>query len=104
MAFNSPCLKCGTLVRGSSYCGGCRPIRVDSPERKAKKRELYNADYRKLRKQIKSQATHCHLCGQAFEYGDSIEADHLIAGQPDSPLAPAHRECNRKRGNKPLPM
>ena len=102
MPFNSPCLTCGKLTRGNSYCGGCKPIRVDSPERKAKKRELYNADYRRRAKQIKAVATHCHLCGGVFQYGDRVEADHLIPGDPGSPLAPAHRKCNQRRGNKPL--
>jgi len=75
---------------------------VESPERKAKKRELYNSTYRKRAKQMKSQATHCHICNKAFEFGDRVEADHLIPGQADSPLAPAHRKCNQQRGNTPL--
>lgn len=30
--------------------------------------------------------------------GDPWEADHVAAGDPDSPLLPAHRSCNRRRG------
>lgn len=77
-------------------------MRVDSPERKEKKKLLYGNNYRTRARAMKAQATHCHLCGKAFEFGDNIEADHLIAGHPDSPLAPAHRECNRRRGNREL--
>ena len=102
MPFNSPCLRCGILIRGASYCGGCRPRKVDSPERKAKKQAKYGGDYRRRANAIKSAATHCHLCNKPFQWGDTIEADHLFPEQPDSPLAPAHRECNRKRGNTPL--
>jgi 5-methylcytosine-specific restriction endonuclease McrA len=78
-------------------------VKVDSPERKAKKQALYGGDYRRRARAVKSSATHCHLCNKPFEYGDTIEADHLIPGNPDSALAPAHRTCNRRRGNKLLP-
>jgi len=101
MPFNKPCLKCGQLTR-ASYCDGCRPVKVDSPERKAKKQALYGGDYRRRARAVKSSATHCHLCNKPFEYGDRVEADHLIPGDPDSPLAPAHRICNQRRGDKPL--
>jgi hypothetical protein len=72
---------------------------VDSPERKAKKAALYNNDYRKHAKLIKQTATHCHICNKPFAWGDTVEADHLFPGQIDSPLLPAHRECNRIKGN-----
>lgn len=102
MGFAKPCLKCNQLTRGGSYCDGCRPIRVDSPERKAKKQALYGGNYRRRARAVKTSAIACHICRQLFKDGDRIEADHLIPGNPDSPLAPAHRECNQRRGNKPL--
>ena len=103
MPFNKPCLKCGELTREKTYCQGCRPIRVDSPERKAKKQQLYNNDYRKLAKLVRANAIACHLCGIPFQDGDKVEADHVIAGDPYSPLAPAHRLCNQRKGNKTTP-
>jgi hypothetical protein len=99
-SFKKPCLKCGALIRGASYCGGCAPVKVDSPERKAKKKALYGGDYRRRAQAVKNSATHCHICSKPFEWGDTIEADHLHA-TPDSPLLPAHRTCNRLKGNKP---
>ena len=102
MPFTIPCLTCGQLTRAGSYCTEHKPKKQDSPERKAKKQALYGGDYRRRARAVKSSATHCHLCNKPFEYGDSIEADHLIPGDPNSPLAPAHRLCNQKRGNKPI--
>ena len=45
----------------------------------------------------------CHLCGEGGRVGDPWEADHANPelGQA-SILLPAHRSCNRKRGNKPI--
>ena len=40
------------------------------------------------------------LCGGGAVPGDPWQADHVIPGNPDSPLAPAHRSCNAARGNK----
>ena len=97
MPFNKPCLKCGQLTR-ASYCDGCRPVKVDSPERKARKQQKYGGDYRRRAQAVKATATHCHICNQPFQHGDQIEADHILP-TPDSPLAPAHRQCNRKKSN-----
>jgi hypothetical protein len=102
MPFKKPCLKCNQITTGGSYCDGCRPRKVDSPERKAKKQAMYGGDYRRRANAMKSSATHCHLCNKPFQYGDRVEADHLIPGNPNSPLAPAHRVCNQRRGDTPL--
>ena len=73
---------------------------MDSPERKAKKQALYGGDYRKRARAVKAAATHCHICSKPFEYGDQVEADHIIPTDPTSPLGAAHRKCNQKKGNK----
>ncbi len=69
---------------------------------------------RKLRAWLKDQGRPCHLCGRPIDYslpaGDpwSFEVDELVpvskGGSPinRSNVAPAHRICNQKRGNKPL--
>lgn len=112
--FPQPCAVCGALTKGASRCEihereyianrnrsrGARAMA--DPARQARKAQLYNYAYRQEAKRIRDTATHCHICKQAFVEGDKIEADHLIAGMADSPLAPAHRRCNQSRGNRPL--
>ena len=103
MPFNKPCLRCGALVRGASYCPPCQPTRPPSPQRQAKKRHLYGGTYKARAKQVRQQATICYLCNEPFQEGDTIEADHLIPELGHtSPLAPTHRHCNQQRGNTPL--
>jgi len=104
--FNRPCITCGTLTRGT-YCDTHKPKRDRGPEstkRRGKKALLYGGDYKKKAKLVRITATNCHLCGEGGRPGDPWEADHT---NPElgsaSPLLPAHRSCNRKRGNKPLP-
>lgn len=107
--FPRPCVKCRQLfVAASDYCDACRPQKIeggstrkpDSAERKNKKALLYNSTYRARAKVLRATATHCHICKQAFTNRKLIEADHLVPGNPLSPLAPAHRSCNIKKSNK----
>lgn len=106
--FPKPCLTCNKLTAGGSYCETHQAIKDEQEKQRqtARKagRTLYNtATYRRARAYLKATATHCHLCKQAFTDRNQITADHLIPGDPLSPLAPAHAICNSKRGNKPLP-
>jgi len=103
--FPRPCLKCQNLHRDyGDYCVGCRGAinrqREQDPVRKAKKKNLYNSHYRRVRQYLRQNATHCHLCQQPFTDRSEITADHIIAGDPSSPLAAAHASCNYSRGNK----
>ena len=111
--FPQPCSVCGTLTAGASRCPAhereyqanrnrTRGPRAGDEARRARKSQLYNYAYRQEAKRIKENATHCHICRKPFVEGDRVEADHLIAGMIGSPLAPAHRECNQRRGDKPL--
>ena len=107
MRFQRPCLSCQRLHKDyGDFCSNCRKernrIRESNPERKFKKRVLYSSTYKAIAKIIKANATHCHICKKAFINRDEITADHLIAGDPISALAPAHKKCNSSRGNKPL--
>ena len=104
MKFRKPCLKCGKLGEpGIAYCTLHETERIKRINDAKNARPLYrSAAYRQARKIIKDTATHCHLCGQAFTNREEITADHIIAGNPASPLAPAHRSCNSSRGNKPI--
>jgi hypothetical protein len=106
--FSRPCLVCGTLSKQTrcpkhtAEINSARELKRDTPERRAKKAALYNGEYHRRRKELLAVATHCHLCKKAFLPTDRVEADHLIPGIADSPLAAAHRLCNQQRGNKPL--
>jgi hypothetical protein len=105
--FPKPCLVCGQLTQGLSRCEQHQAewqtlegIRLR--EMKARRPNLYDSQYRKKAKQIRETALFCHLCKEPARLNDPFTADHLIAGDPDSPLAAAHRSCNSRRGNKPL--
>jgi rRNA maturation endonuclease Nob1 len=108
--FNQPCNGCGVLNLNGPLCETCsaerkrkrEQSRLRSPERTARKSRLYNYAYRQAAKRIRETATHCHICGVIFVEGDRVEADHIIPGMIDGPLAAAHRQCNQRRGNKPL--
>lgn len=107
MAFNKPCLICGTLSRGSRCPEHQQELdkrkqaaKESDPTYQAKKSALYGYSHQKARKQLKATATHCWICSKPFTIEDKIDADHVIAGDPTSPLLPAHARCNRSRGNK----
>ena len=67
---------------------------------------------RKARSWLRDQGLPCHICGQPIDYdlpaGDpmSFEVDEIVpvskGGSPydRSNLAPAHRICNQRRGNR----
>ena len=73
-------------------------------KRAEKKRETgqYSGDYRRRAKIVRDTALLCHICKEGLRLDDPFQADHLIPADPNSPLAPAHRSCNIRRGNKPL--
>lgn len=102
--FRKPCLTCGKLGEpGVAYCVEHEAERRRKINWTKNQRTLYKSpEYRRARQHIKDTATHCHLCGQAFTNRNEITADHILAGDPTSPLAPAHRTCNSSRGNKPI--
>lgn len=105
--FNRPCLDCGKLSRGSrcpehqAIVDKAREARI-SPARRAKKKALYGGDYRARRRAVLANATNCYLCGGPATLENPLEADHIIPGDPSSPLLPAHRRCNRSKGDKPI--
>lgn len=67
---------------------------------------------RQVRAWLKAQGLPCHICGMAIDYdlpaGDpmSFEVDEIVpVSKGGSPIdranvAPAHRICNERRGNK----
>lgn len=69
---------------------------------------------RKVRAWLKAQGRPCHICGRTIDYSlpaghpMSFEVDEIVpvskGGSPidRSNVAPAHRICNERRGDKPL--
>lgn len=108
--FPKPCLDCGRLTTLGSRCETHEAERqatraAVAPKRKYKnkpRREHYAGDYHARAKQVRLNAVYCHLCGDSARALDPWTADHLIPGDPLSPLLPAHRSCNSSRKNKPL--
>lgn len=104
--FRKPCLRCGELSY-ENYCEIHRELkaaelrqRLATLPKRTDKSKLYGGDYRKRAKEVKEKSTHCHICHKPATPGDPFEADHIIPGDPNSPLAAAHRSCNRSKGNR----
>lgn len=69
---------------------------------------------REVRAWLRAQCLPCHICGRPIDYslpaGDpwSFEVDEIVpVSKGGSPIdrgnvAPAHRICNERRGNRPL--
>jgi hypothetical protein len=106
MPFPRPCSTCGVLTRGANKCDKHMAEMMAVVEAKRRLRKLnsgqYSGDYKARAKQVRETAVVCHICKQGFRLGDPWQADHLFPGEPDSPLASAHRSCNARRGSKPL--
>lgn len=80
----------------------------------ANPRYANGSERRKLRAWLGAQGMPCHICGQPIDYslpaGDpmSFEVDEIVpvskGGSPTdrSNVAPAHRICNQRRGNRDL--
>jgi len=90
--FPRPCTLCGTLTIYGSRC----------IEHTVTHSQLYNYRYTQEAKAIKATATVCALCQEPFTDRNEITADHIRAGDPTSPLQPAHKSCNSRRGNQPI--
>ena len=105
--FAIPCVTCGVLTRldGTRCDTHQKEYDADRELRRAlvkKATGQYSGDYKKRAKAVRDNAVVCHICGLGAIPNNPWEADHLIPGDPDSPLAAAHRKCNLRRGNKPL--
>jgi 5-methylcytosine-specific restriction endonuclease McrA len=106
LKFKKPCLDCGAL----SYEHRCpthlaqykarQAERYKQFNRKEKKRNLYNNEYRKQAKALRDTATHCYLCGEMFTDRTQIQIDHVLPSlQSNSPLAPSHARCNSQKSD-----
>lgn len=105
LRFPKPCLDCGQLTDGGSRCQvhqearDARRTAVRTAKTKERKKDYYDADYRKRAKAIRDTAVACHICGDGFRFDDPFQADHVIPGDRTL-LAPAHRSCNARKGDR----
>ena len=103
-----PCLECGQLSM-SNRCP-THQQRIDQlndlrRQQIKKETKQYSGTYKQLAKIVRANALICHICGEGPRYADPWEADHLTPSTPVNTLAdlaPAHRSCNARRGNKPV--
>jgi 5-methylcytosine-specific restriction protein A len=61
---------------------------------------------RNMRRELSTQrGVHCHICGYKIKTSEDFTVDHYVPrakGGTDTRtnLRPAHRECNRKKGDR----
>jgi 5-methylcytosine-specific restriction endonuclease McrA len=101
------CLNCKALFpadTGKSRCPPCQAAlesRMNArPKGNTTERGLGWAHQQRARQEISQDMT-CWQCGQPATESDPITADHQTPraqGGGDSPLLPAHRSCNSRRG------
>lgn len=89
-----PCLDCGALTT-ATRCDACRKAKERHRDRGP--RPHYAGDYRKRAKAVRESPGPCWLCGELDKPDDPWQADHLLTGDPGSPLLKAHRSCNIRR-------
>lgn len=100
MPIPKPCLTCGQPTTGNSRCRDCQ---TELDHQRNQRRNHYKGDYKRIAKQVRENAAQCWLCGLGTKPDDPWTADHIRPGDPTSPLAPAHRSCNSRRGNRDQP-
>jgi recombinational DNA repair protein (RecF pathway) len=88
-----PCLGCGALVN-ATRCAGCQREKEST-----RVRPHYGGQYAARARKVREGAVVCWLCGDVARAGDPWQADHVLPGEADSPLLPAHRSCNIRRAH-----
>lgn len=68
--------------------------------RPKKPRPHYQGDYKRRAKEVCAKAEACWICGDGKRDHDPWTADHVIPGDSNSLLLPAHKSCNSRRGNR----
>lgn len=98
MKFKKPCLVCG----GLSYGERCEPHEKEyQRQRELKKdRSHYKGNYQSRSRKVRQGAIVCWICNDGARTNDPWTADHVFPGVAESPLLPAHRSCNSRRGNR----
>lgn len=85
-----PCLHCGRLVRGATYCPDCQRARWAEQGKQRAPRPWYSGDWRRVRAAHLRTHPACENCGAT----SGLEVDHVIprslAGGLMTLCAPCH--------------
>ena len=83
-----PCLErgCPELTKGT-YC---------KPHYNARRRPIYNRAHAKRSREVRAAQPWCSLCWAT----EDLVADHIVPGDPNSPLRTLCRPCNTARANR----
>jgi hypothetical protein len=96
MPIRRPCLDCHQLTTNTTRCDNCEAKRQLA---RNQGRTHYDSVYRMRAAAVRASARTCWICGEPAKPDDPWTADHVIPGDPGSPLLPAHRACNSRRGD-----
>ena len=93
-----PCLECGSLIERGSRCERCRRLRNRTRDAMRPTRIARGYDNRWARRSKAAIAEHprCEWCGAT----EDLTGDHVIPGDPESPIRVLCRSCNAVRANK----
>jgi hypothetical protein len=97
MTISRPCLTCRQLTTNPRRCPDCQT--TYNRLHPKPKRPHYSGDYQARAKAVRDSAQYCWICLEGARVNDPWTADHVIPGDVDSPLLPAHRSCNSRRGD-----
>ena len=97
MTISRPCLNCRNLTTNPRRCADCQT--TYNRLHPKPKRPHYSGNYQARAKAVRESAQYCWICLEGARVGDPWTADHVIPGDSDSPLLPAHRSCNSRRGD-----
>lgn len=93
-----PCLSCG-VPSARTRCPRCQQ-QYELSRYANGRRDHYAGDYRKRAAQVRATAWRCWICGGRSRAGDPWQADHVVPGDRQSELRPAHRSCNINRAKQ----
>lgn len=94
------CLGCGVLTDHGSRCPTCQAALMRRMDAQRGARPHYAGDYRARAKAVRESTIACAICGQGPRPTDPWQADHIIEGDPASPLQGVHRSCNIRKSHE----
>jgi hypothetical protein len=95
------CLDCGARTFTGSRCQAHQSQLMARMDAARGPRPQYAKGYTAAARKVRANATACHWCGEGFTLDNPVQADHVLPGDPDSPLVPACRRCNNARRRRP---